>query len=196
VTTRRDQAQAKRQALIDAARRLFAENGFFATGTEDILRAAGVGTRGVMYHHFADKRDLFEAVFHQVQRDLAQAAAQRLSGSDSLDVLASSLAGFLDAAANNPEIQRIVLVDAPAVLGWERWRALEADYGLGAIEAMLTAALESGIIEPQPLRPLAHLLLALADEAALYIANADDRGEAARQMTGHVNRFIAALRRP
>jgi AcrR family transcriptional regulator len=195
MTTRRDQAQAKRQALIDAARKLFAENGYFETGTEDILQAAGVGTRGVMYHHFADKQALFEAVFDEVQRDLARMAAGKVSGTDALEILASSMNGFLDAAANNLETQRILLVDAPAVFGWDRWRELEADYGVGAIEAMLTAALENNLIEPQPLRSLAHLLLGLVDEAALYIANAADKAMASEQMTAHVNRLIAGLRR-
>jgi AcrR family transcriptional regulator len=195
VPSRRDQAQAKRQALIDAARKLFAADGYFETGTEEILHSAGVGTRGVMYHHFADKQALFEAVFHDVQRDLADIATRQVTGTDALEILASSMNGFLDAAADNREIQRILLIDAPAVLGWDRWRALEAAYGVDAIEAMLTSALENNLIEPQPLRSLAHLLLGLVDEAALYIANAADPGLARQQMTGHVDRLISGLRR-
>src|SRR5690242_9122087 len=97
--SRAEQAAATRRALLDAARELFVQRGYFATGTEDIVAAADVGTRGALYHHFADKQALFVAVLHEVEGDLGAALADRVSGTDPLDRLGSSLAAFLDVAA-------------------------------------------------------------------------------------------------
>src|SRR4029453_4611979 len=129
-------SDATRAALVAAARKLFVANGYFATGTEDIVAEAAVGTRGALYHHFADKQDLFRAVFAQVQTDLAAATVIN-ERDDPLDMLTAALQQFLDASAENAAVQQALLIDGPAVLGWEEWRDLEAQYGLGAITAML-----------------------------------------------------------
>ena len=118
---------------------LFVAKGYFATGTEEIVAEAKVGTRGALYHHFTDKEDLFLAVFDQVQTDLA-AATTAPKGGDALDLFTAVLQQFLDASADNPDVQQVLLIDGPAVLGWDQWRRLEAEYGLGAITAMLDAA--------------------------------------------------------
>ena len=137
------------------------------------MALAGVGTRGALYHHFADKRALFVAVFEAVEEDLVAAAGATSSRHAPLEMLRNGLLGFLDASLT-PEVQRILLIDGPAVLGWQEWRAIEARYGLGGIQAMLELAVADGSLATQPLEVLAHLLLATADEAALYIANAED----------------------
>jgi AcrR family transcriptional regulator len=184
---------ATRAALIAAARKLFVTNGYFATGTEEIVAEAGVGTRGALYHHFADKQDLFRAVFDQVQTDLAAATVIN-ERDDPLDLLTAALQQFLDASAENPDVQQVLLVDGPAVLGWEQWRNLEAQYGLGAITAMLDSAMAQGVIAKQPTAPLAHMLLAAIDEAALYVANADDRRQARNQARRALNQILNGLR--
>jgi AcrR family transcriptional regulator len=187
--------EATKAALVAAARKLFVTKGYFATGTEEIVAAADVGTRGALYHHFADKEDLFRAVFHQVQADLAAATIVN-ERDDALDLLTAALQQFLDASADNADVQQILLIDGPAVLGWDQWRSLEAEYGLGVITAMLDAAVAQKVIPRQPTVPLAHMLLAAVDEAALYIANAPDRRQAHRQAGQALTRLLRGLRTP
>jgi AcrR family transcriptional regulator len=185
--------EATKAALMAAARKLFVTKGYFATGTEEIVAEADVGTRGALYHHFADKEDLFRAVFHQVQADLAAATIVN-KRDDALDLLTAALQQFLDASADNADVQQILLIDGPAVLGWDQWRSLEAEYGLGVITAMLDAAVAQKVIPRQPTVPLAHMLLAAVDEAALYIANAPDRRQAHRQARQSLTRLLRGLR--
>ncbi|MGE0879125.1 MAG: TetR/AcrR family transcriptional regulator [Acidimicrobiia bacterium] len=190
---RTEQAELTRAALVDAARELFVEKGYFDTGTEEVVARAGVGTRGALYHHFADKKDLFRAVFDAVQADLAAASAAR-PRRDAFTTLSVSLLQFLEAAATNADVQRIVLVDGPAVLGWETWRELEASYGLGAISSLLEAAIAEGTIDRQPVAPLAHMLLAAVDEAALYVAAAPNQRAAQRETQASFKRLLDGLR--
>jgi len=185
--------EATKAALISAARALFVSKGYFATGTEEIVAKADVGTRGALYHHFADKEDLFRAVFDQVQADLASATVVN-ERDDALELLTAALQQFLDASADNPDVQQVLLIDGPAVLGWDQWRSLEAQYGLGVITAMLDAAVAQKVIPRQPTAPLAHMLLAAVDEAALYIANASDRRQAHTQARQSLKRLLGGLR--
>jgi AcrR family transcriptional regulator len=189
------QAEATRAALIAAARRLFVEKGYFKTGTEEVVAAAGVGTRGALYHHFVDKRALFQAVFEQVEEDLLAAAAGMEESGDSLGRLRSGLLRFLDASLT-PEVQRILLIDGPAVLGWQTWRQLEGRYGVGAIYGLLERAVVEGVLPAQPLMVLAHVLLAAVDEAALVIANSPDPLVAREHAVGAVSQLLAGLGSP
>ncbi len=190
------QAEATRAALVDAARRLFVARGYHHTGTEEVVTAARVGTRGALYHHFADKRALFEAVFIAVEEDLVMKAAESLANpaDGALNQLRQGLIGFLDASLT-PHVQRILLIDGPAVLGWTRWRELESLYGLGAIRAMLDRAVEEGdLAAGQPVDALAHVLLAAADEMALFIANAPDQVAARDHGVQALNALLDGLR--
>ena len=190
------QAEATRAALVAAARRLFVQNGYHRTGTEEVVVEAGVGTRGALYHHFADKQALFEAAFIAVEEELVTEAAKNLAdpANGALNQLRQGLIGFLDASLT-PQVQRILLIDGPAVLGWVRWRELESLYGLGAIRAMLERAIEEGDLAPnQPVDALAHILLAAADETALMIANAPDKGAARDQGVQALNALLDGLR--
>jgi AcrR family transcriptional regulator len=173
--TQSERSESTRSALIVAARSLFAERGYAGVGTEEIVRAAGV-TRGALYHHFADKRDLFEAVYEQLEADLTERIASGALAANADSPLAAMRAGaamFLR-ACTEPEAQRIALLDGPAVLGWARWREIGAEHGLGLIEATLRAAIEADAIPRQPVRPLAHVLMGALDEAALLVATAED----------------------
>src|SRR3981081_3704558 len=150
-TTKAEQSEATRAALLGAARPLFAERGYAAVATEEIVRAAGV-TRGALYHHFAGKEELFAAVYEEVEADLVAEIGQVAT------VATAPLAALLKGAARvleacrRPEVQRITLIDAPSVLGWERWREIGVRYGFGLIEEVLRAGMEQGVIEPPPLR--------------------------------------------
>src|SRR5690349_672683 len=193
---RASQAEATRAALVDAAMQLFVAKGYHHTGTEEVVAEAGVGTRGALYHHFADKQALFEAVFVAVEEGLVMEAAKNLAdpADGAFNQLRQGLIGFLDASLT-PEVQRILLTDGPAVLGWSRWRELESRYGLGGIRAMLERAAEEGdLAAEQPVAVLAHVLLAAAEEAAMYIANAPDQQAARNESVHALNALLDGLR--
>ena len=173
--TQVERTAATRAALIGAARRLFAERGYGSVGTPEIAAAAGV-TRGALYHQFAGKAALFLAVYEEVEQELAERIGARVAAAgvaDPFDALTAGVDAFLDECAE-PEVQRIALIEAPAVLGWETWREVGLRHGLGLTEAVLEAAIAAGRIAPQPVRPLAHVLIGALDEAALFIARAGD----------------------
>src|SRR5436305_856505 len=137
-TTKAEQSEATRAALVNAARPLFAARGYAAVGTEEIVRAAGV-TRGALYHHFEGKNELFAAVYEQIEAELVAELGEVAAGaSDPLDALHRGAAAFLE-ACRRPEIQRISLIDAPSVLGWERWREIGLKHGFGLIQGVLEA---------------------------------------------------------
>ena len=189
-----EQSEATRGALVDVARELFAQRGYAAVGTEEIVRAAGL-TRGALYHHFAGKAELFQAVYEDVESQLVRriAASAISSASDPLQALHAGAQAFLD-ACEDPTVQRIALVDAPSVLGWEQWRAIGLEYGFGLVQNTVQAAMDAGLIDRQPVRPLAHLLLGAIDEGAMLVARADDGGETRRQVGASIARFLEALR--
>ncbi len=186
-------SEATRAALIGAARLLFVEKGYHATGTEEIVADAGVGTRGALYHHFADKQSLFQAVFESVEEDLLASVAVMPESGGAIAQLQGGLLGFLAAAATSREVQQVLLIDGPAVLGWQEWRALEERYGLGAIRSLLDQAHAEGVIAPQPLDALAHILLAAVDEAALYIANSPDPPSAMTEAVAAMQRLLHGI---
>src|SRR6201992_1407584 len=176
---RRSQAQRAadtRKALIGAARDLFAARGYDDVGAEEIVKSAGL-TRGALYHHFpGGKAGMLEAVYEQIEAEPTERVAHVVLDSEMHSPLAAMKAGvaaFLDECAE-PAFQRIVLHDAPAVLGWDRWRETSASTGLGLIEASLIAAIEAGEIRPLPVRPTAHLLLGALDEAAMLLVRSSD----------------------
>jgi AcrR family transcriptional regulator len=196
-TKHAERSEATRAALVAAARPLFAERGFAGVGTEEIVRAAGV-TRGALYHQFRDKEDLFAAVFELLESELAQRTAAAAGASGTTDPLAELRVGaeaWLD-ACTEPEIQRIVLLDGPAVLGWERWREIGTRYGRGLVEAVLQAAVDAGRLSPQPIRPLAHVLMGAVDEAALYVATAEDPAAARVEVGAVLDGLITSLAAP
>jgi AcrR family transcriptional regulator len=170
-----ERTEATRGALMAAARKLFTERGYDEVGTEEIVRAAGV-TRGALYHHFGGKAELLEAAYMQLEAESTERVARIVLGSEFESPVAAMKAGieaFLDECAD-PELRQIALHDAPAVLGWDRWREIGAANGLGLIEASLGAAIEAGEIRPLPVKPLAHLLLGALDEAAMLVAREED----------------------
>jgi AcrR family transcriptional regulator len=179
-----------------AARGLFAAKGYAAVGTEEIVREAGV-TRGALYHYFrGGKEDLFRAVLVQVSADTARdVAAAAMSAQDSWEALELGIDRFLDACAT-PEVRQILLADGPAVLGWDVWREIDAEHGLGLMEAALQQAMDAGRLAPQPVRPLAHVVLGALHEAGMVVAEADDPVAARAEMAGTVRRLLEGLRGP
>jgi AcrR family transcriptional regulator len=178
---RAEQSEATRTALVAAARELFAERGYAGVGTEEIVRRARV-TRGALYHHFEDKKDLFRAVHEGLEAELAQRIGAQLADAEAtgaVEALHVGVGSFLDACTDRA-VARITLVDAPSVLGWREWREIDERHGLGLVTAALEGAMSAGEIARQPVKPLAHLLLGALGEAGMLIANAEDP-EAVRQ---------------
>jgi AcrR family transcriptional regulator len=192
--TQAGRSAATREALVRAARPLFAEHGFRGVSTEAIVRAAGL-TRGALYHQFADKTDLFAAVFEAVEAEVTAGIDAVVSESGETDPIVLMHLGaqaWLDACID-PEVHRITLLEAPAVLGWERWREIGMRYGMGLVRGLLEYAMSVGRVAPQPVLPLAHVLLGAIDEAAMYLARADDPA-IARVEVGHViDQLVAAF---
>ena len=192
--SRQQQARATRAALVDTARELWSRQGFFATSTSDIVAAAGVGTRGAFYAHFPDREQLFLAVFDEVSKRLATELDQRVTPSqDPLIDLQTVLLAFLDMVVEAPDVQAL-LVDGPAVFGPNRWHQAEQARGLVPIEDRITAGIAAGVIEEQPVRSLAMILLMLVNDTALMIASADDRATARRDAGAALSRLISGLR--
>jgi AcrR family transcriptional regulator len=173
MATKEEGAQATRAALMTAARELFTKRGYAAVGTEEIVGRAQV-TRGALYHHFADKRDLFRAVHEQMEGEIVDAITARMDGAaDPVELLKTGTRAFLDACMD-PAHAQVNLLDAPSVLGWAEWREIDMRYGMGLITAGLQAGIEAGVLREQPVLPLAHLLLAAMGEAAMMIANSTE----------------------
>lgn len=187
-----EQSDRTRSGLVRIARQLFAERGYAGTSTEEVVQQAGV-TRGALYHHFRDKNDLFEAVFLEIQDEARDRI--RSAGSVPTEPWDRFRAGF-DEYLNHsmdPTIQRIALIDAPAVLGWERWR--ELDYTLDLLQAALASLQESGDISAAvPTDELAHLLRGVANEASQMIASASDAPAERRRVGEALIEVLEGLR--
>ncbi len=185
--------ESTRRALLDTARRLFTENGFQATRTEEIAEQAGL-TRGALYHHFKDKEDLFRAVHEEVIGEVAPLLRRRSTGgsASAWTLFRANSEIYLEAASKNAAYRQIVLIDGPAVLGWQ----YVSDRGNGPthkIAEYLRDAVEEGVLAPQPIDPLAHLLSALGSGSAMYVAHAEDPEEARRQITECYDRLLSGL---
>jgi AcrR family transcriptional regulator len=199
VTTRTRRAQADRSAatrdaLITAARRLLAAQGFAEVSTDAIVAAAGV-TRGALYHQFADKTALFDAVMDAVEADIARRLAEEVAAagvSDPVEALRYAVRTWLEICVE-PEIYRIALIDGPSVLGWTHWRAVCQRHVFGLVQDLLSQGIELGRIRAQPVRPLAHVLMGAADEAALYVAEAADHAQARAEMIAVIDQLIAGV---
>ena len=190
---KQEHTEATLKALLKVARKLFAERGYAGTATEEVVRRARV-TRGALYHHFKDKRDLFKAVLHEEEMNLARTVGQiAIQQSDPWSQLISGSQAFLDACLD-PAFQQIVLIDAPAVLGWSGFREIDEAYFLSAMKDTLQRAVDAGQIAPQPVDPLAHIIFGATHEAAMLIAHADDEASARNEASAAIVRFLSGLR--
>jgi AcrR family transcriptional regulator len=188
------QGEATRSALLGSARELFGDQGYVDTSTDEIVARAGV-TKGALYHHFRGKDDLFRVVFEQVQRDVSDQAVAEFLGPDSWEALVRGcdlwVGAHLDAS-----VRRIVMQDARAVLGADEVRSIENRYGAVALRGALRKAMHAGVLERQPLRPLALLLMGALSEGCFYIADAPDPAAAQIEVAGLITRMLSAFRIP
>ncbi|MCZ4533971.1 TetR/AcrR family transcriptional regulator [Gordonia terrae] len=189
--TQAERTAATRASLIGAGRKLFGERGFADVGTQEIVAEAGV-TRGALYHQFDDKKGLFVAVYDDVEQSIVAQIAEVVgerAGEDPLAALKAGMRLFLR-LCTEPEVHRIALVEAPSVLGWSEWRARGEEFGFALVEGLIAAAIATGQAVEQPTRPLAHVAIGALDEAALYVAAADDREAATEQVAAVLERIV------
>jgi AcrR family transcriptional regulator len=193
MATQSDRRATTRTAILQAARLLFGEHGYGTTSIDQIGAAARVA-KGAVYHHFSTKQAIFEAVFDQVSEDLAgQIAAV---SSTKRDVLAAMIAGtkaYFTACSEGP-VAQIILKDGPAVLGWERWRQMDAQHFGGMIPRALGKAMKEGLIARQPIEPLARLLLGAITEAAVACSAQPDLRKAGNEYGYALASLLEALR--
>lgn len=192
--TIKPRGEATRAMLIEVARELFADRGYGLVSIEEILTRSGF-SRGALYHHFRDKRDLFRAVFEQVDQELVDRVAKAaLDEPDPWARLTRGCGAFLDECLGQT-IQRIVFVDAPAVLGWSEWRDIDGSYALGLVRTVIEDVMEAGVVERRPVEPLAHVVLGALNEAGMVIADASDPAGARAEVGAAVMFLLEGVRR-
>jgi AcrR family transcriptional regulator len=186
-----ERTAATRRALLDAARSLFAEKGYHGAAAEEIVRRAGL-TRGALYHHFEDKKDLFRVVVDEIEGEIDEEieAAERAQ-SGLLEAVMAGYRAFLDAVLD-PEMRRTFFLEGPSVLGWE-WREIDARHAVGKIEEGLEALIAEGHMEPQPVKPLARLINGALLEAAFFVAAVEDPKAARDEAWGAMERLVGGL---
>ncbi|MBC7302776.1 MAG: TetR/AcrR family transcriptional regulator [Nocardia sp.] len=191
-TARTRQREHTRRILLHETRALFAAKGYATVGLSEIVTAAGV-TKGALYHHFDSKTDLFRAVLAEVQEEIgAHVAAAADAEPDPWTQLSAGCAAFLRACAD-PLIQRILLIDGPAVLGWHEWRAMDDAHSARHLHEALQSLVDAGVLAPQPIAPLTRLLSGAMNEAALWLATTTDP-DALTSTIAALDRLLDGLR--
>ncbi|TDC80210.1 TetR/AcrR family transcriptional regulator [Streptomyces hainanensis] len=191
VLTRAEQRAATRRALLAEGRRRFAEDGYHDVVFAEVAHAVGV-TKGAAYHHFDSKAGLFRAVVAEVQQELGERVAATADRQDDLwERLRAGCRAFLAAGAD-PAVRRILLVDAPTVLGWQEWRAMDDAASVRHLVDALADLVDAGVVAEQPVEPLARLLSGALNEAALWLAETPGR-DALAQTEQALDRLLAGL---
>jgi AcrR family transcriptional regulator len=174
-----ERGRATRSQIVEVATRLFAEHGYDKTSIDMVLTELGI-SRGSLYHHFTGKQALFEAVLLQVEADIgAETLAAGAGITDPAELLRAGSLSWIR-QAGDPVVRRIVLLDAPSVLGWERWREIEQEGALGMLQVVLRAIAQQGRLPEDQVDLFAHMMLAALNEVALLVARSDDPAEAQR----------------
>jgi AcrR family transcriptional regulator len=166
-----------RDQIVGTAKRLFAKHGYSGVSIEDVLAACSI-SRGALYHHFPSKEALFEAVFEATEIEIAERVVVRArTAQGAANALWTGCETFLD-LTNDAAVRQIVIIDAPSVLGWEKWREIDARHGFGLLKTSLTQVSGAGALPPNLVNGFAHIILASLSEVAMLVARADDRSAA------------------
>ncbi|MBO0730430.1 MAG: TetR/AcrR family transcriptional regulator [Acidimicrobiaceae bacterium] len=189
-----ERGRATREHLVAAATDLFAEHGYDHTSIDAVLEKTGV-SRGSLYHHFSSKQALFEAAVHRLEAQVGEAVTAEALAAGDPDPAAALRAGCLAwiRLAGDPVVRRVLLIDAPAVLGWRRWREIEEQYAFGTTKEVVHMAAEQGRLPLEVVDPLAHMVLASVNELALLIALSDDVPAAQASAQAAVDEFFQRL---
>jgi AcrR family transcriptional regulator len=189
-----EQGEATIGKFIDVAKEQFSQHGYSRTSTEEIVRLVGV-TRGALYHHFGSKEGLFRAVVDAVQQDIAGRVRQAATAAapDPWLQLTEGCQAYLTTCLD-PQIQRIILIDAPAVLGWQTWREIDSLYAMQMLRESLLILSRRGRIRPAPVEALTHLLAGAMTEAALWIAQSENAEEALDEAVAGLEALLDGLK--
>jgi AcrR family transcriptional regulator len=190
--TKAQQREDTTRAVLATARELFATKGYRHVSLSQIVEAAGV-TKGALYHYFTGKDDLFRAVVENLHRDVADRIAANEPDADLWTQLVTGCTLFLT-TTTEPQFQRIMLIDAPSVLGWRTWRELDATTSMQHLVEILSRLIDDGLIIDQPVAPLAHLLSGAMNEAALWLAGSTDPERDLDDTIAALTRMLDSLR--
>ncbi len=189
---RSQRGDATRQAIIGVATRLFTECGYEAASTELVLRECGI-SRGALYHHFPKKEALFTAVLKAAEEMIAAKVTEAAAGAaNPLEALRAGCAAWL-ALADDPVVKRIVLIDAPSVIGWQAWREIDDCNALGLLKLAFARAAALGRVPAKMVEFYAHMLLAMLIELALLIARAGDPAAAMADAAQALEQVLSRL---
>lgn len=188
-------SEGAREALIEAAHDLFMRRDFNRVSTEEILEHAQV-SRGALYHHFPSKLDLFKAVYEASERRVvARIVSEIPAESSPAEALVAGARMYLRHCETDEEMRRIGLTQSRAVLGWEGWRAVAIEFGLGVVLGLVTAAIEAGELPRHDPEATAVILLGALIEAAMPIVVAEDRTAARERSEAVIVDLLEGLRR-
>ncbi|MCE7011924.1 TetR family transcriptional regulator [Kibdelosporangium philippinense] len=191
---RADYSESTKQALVDSASDLFTKNGYAATSLDAIVKRARV-TKGALYHHFSGKQALFEAAFHQVEKRAIAKLTKAIDGDGTpweraLDGVQEYIRVCLD-----PTYQRLVIREAPVVMGYERWRECEERYSFGIVRSVLESLIEAGELGDVPIEVTARMMFASLAAGAQIIAEASDPKKASAEVFTALIHMIEGIRR-
>lgn len=193
---RRYDTEATRAEILSSARAMFGDVGFAATNTTEIVSRFGL-TRGALYHHFGSKKGLFEAVLEDVQAELTAEVSRRAAAApgDTVDALRAGFNAYLE-VVTRPDVRRILMVDGPAVLGWDHWQEIDLRHAFGVTRLGLQHAMEAGEIDEGPLDELTHVLLGAVTQAGLELGRSAAPRSARRRYADVIDLLLDRLRRP
>jgi AcrR family transcriptional regulator len=159
--------------LVKVAKHFFSEKGYVNTPMEEIVKEAGL-TRGALYHHFGGKKGLFQAVFEDALDEINERIEKALDQSTNTWQSFISTTNTFLRACSEPEMQQIVLLDAPSILGWEVWRRVDEERTMVPLKNILTRLIEEGVIKPLPIEALSHIIGGATSEIVLWIAHSEN----------------------
>ncbi len=193
---RLEYSESTRHALVDGAVFLFTKHGYSATSLDEVAKRARV-TKGALYHHFSGKQALFEAAFDAVESTVMTRLAEIVVGpGDPWDRAMNGILDYIEICLD-PSYQRIVIHEAPVVMGWERWREAEDHFSFGLVRAGIQALVDSGEIDHDlPVEVTARLLFGTLTAGATLIARADDPKKAGAEVSATVLTMLERLRNP
>jgi AcrR family transcriptional regulator len=192
--TRAAQGEQTQKLLRQHARKLFAQKGYSAAATDELVRRARV-TKGALYHHFANKRDLYLAVVDDMERELVERIeAAGAAMPDPWRRLEAMCRSYLE-ACRDPALARMLVLEAPVVLGWKTWCALEQKYEVSAFARCLKDAVAAGFRLEEPPETLAQVILGALTTGARVIATAEHPDAARAQIEKTIERLLSGLRK-